>query len=445
MQQATPSTNNSIVLRSQESASPSMPQSATPSEMSSPSSTSTRRPKFGNLNELYEQDEIESSAGLNSLFSLFCHIDDLIHFEDVVKEEKWVATMEEEIEAIEMNDTWELVSLPKGKHVIGVKWVYKTKGNIKRKIERNKARLVVKGYKQQHGRDYGETFMPVAWMETVCTVGVIITQHKWKVYQMDVKSVFLNGVLKEEVYVTQPPGYEVEGQEDKVYRLRKSLYGLKQAPQHGSDDFLIANFKQVMKSEFVEMTNLGLLRYFLGIEVKQIENGIFISQAKYVVDILERFKMQSIKSAPIPTVMGLKLSKEDCSSNVNLTLYKSMIGSLMYLFATRPDIIYAVSLVSRFMETPKETHWQATKMILRYVNGTKQYGILYTTTSDFRLVGYTDNDWAGSVDDKKSMSGYVFHLGSRAISWASKKQPIVSLSITEAEYVAAIVATCQAV
>eukprot|EP00253_Pinus_taeda_P024043 PITA_24043 len=264
---------------------------------------------------------------------------------------------------------------------------------------------------------------------------------------MDVKSAFLNGVLKEEVYVVQPPDYEIEGQEDKVYRLKKALYGLKQAPRAwysriyahlldngfekcdgeptlyikesegkilivilyvddlifiGSDDFLIADFKQVMKSEF-EITDLGLLRYFFGIKVKQIENDIFISQAKYVAEILERFKMHNSKSAPTQTVIRLKLSKEDCSNNVNPTLYKSMIGSLMYLTTTRLDII------------------------------------------DFKLVGYIDSDWAGSVDDRKSTSGYVFHLGSGAISWASKKQPILSLSTAEAEYVAAIAAACQAV
>ena len=200
-----------------------------------------------------------------------------------------------------------------------------------------------------------------------------------------------------------------------MYQLRKALYGLKQAPRSwynridaylldngfdkcdsettlyikesdgkilivvlyvddliftGNGDFLIVDFKQVMKSEF-EMTDLGLLRYFFGIEVKKILNNIFISQVKYVADILERFKMQNSKPAPTPTVMGLKLSKEDCNSDANPTLYKSMIGSLMYLTATRPDIMYAVSLVSGFMETPKETHWQAEKRILRYVNGTK--------------------------------------------------------------------------
>ena len=161
--------------------------------------------------------------------------------------------------------------------------------------------------------------------------------------------------------------------------------------------------------------------------MKQTKNDIFISQAKYVVDILERFKIHNSKRAPTPIVMGLKLRKEYCSGNVNLTLYKHMIGSLMYLIATRLDIMYAVSLVSRFMETPKETHCQATERILRYVNGTKQCGTLYTAISDFRLVGYTDSDWAGTVDDRKSTLGYVFHLGSGAISWAFKKHPIVSL------------------
>eukprot|EP00253_Pinus_taeda_P007829 PITA_07829 len=352
-----------------------------------------------------------------------------------------------------------------------IKIQVKTKVKVKHKV---KAKLVVKGYKQHHGRDYAETFVPVARMETVRIVVEVSTQHKWKVYQMDIKSGFLNGFLKAEVYVVQPPGYDVGGQEDKEYRLRKALYGLKQAPRAwysridaylldngfskcddeptlyikesvgkihivvlyvddliftSIDDFLIADFKEVMKSEF-EMTNLGFLRYFLGIEVKQTENGIFVSQEKHVVDILERFNIQNKKPVPTPIVMGLNLSKEDCSSNVKLTLYKSMIGNLMYLTATRPDIMYEVSLVSRFMETPKEKHWKATKIILRYVNGTKEYDIFYIGTNDFRLVGYTDNDWVGSVDDRKSTLEYVLHLGYGSISWTSKKQPIVSLSKT---------------
>eukprot|EP00253_Pinus_taeda_P025863 PITA_25863 len=330
--------------------------------------------------------------------------------------------MDEEMNVIERNKTWDLVKLPKGKEVIGVKWVYKTKSNAEGKIERHKARLVVKGYKQQYGRDYEETFAPVARMETVRAVLSIAAQNKWKVYQMDVKSAFLNGVLKEEVYVEQPLGYERKGEEHKVCKLKKALYGLKQAPRAwysridsylldnefdkcegeptvyikekdgkilivvlyvddviftGNDNQLIKNFKSVMKEEF-EMTDMGFLRYFLGIEVVQNEKGIFISQARYVDQVLSRFNMEECKAAITPTVMGLKLSREDSSKDFDPSLYKN-------------------------------------------------------------------SDWAGSVDDRKSTSGYVFHMGSRAISWSSKKQSIVALSTAEAEYVAATAAACQAV
>eukprot|EP00253_Pinus_taeda_P004978 PITA_04978 len=448
-QQATP-------LRRNESASPSTPQSRSSSASSSTCTPNERDP---------------------------------IHFEDAIKDKKWIEAMDEEMNAIERNKTWELVELPKGKEVIGVKWVYKTKSNAEGKIERHKARLVVKGYKQQYGRDYEETFAPVARMETVRAVLSIAAQNKWKVYQMDVKSAFLNGVLMQEVYIEQPLGYEKKGEEHKVCRLKKALYGLKQVPRAwysridsyllengfdkcdgeptvyikekdgkllivvlyvddviftGNDVFLIENFKTIMKEEF-EMTYMGLLRYFLGIEVDQNENGIFISQAKYVNEVLGRFNMQECKAAITPTVMGLKLSKEDSSKDFDPSLYKSIVGSLMYLTATRPDIMFVVSLISRFMERRKEAHWQAAKRILRYIKGTKRLGILYTTSECSNLVGYADSDWAGSVDDRKSTSGYVFLMGSGDISWASKKQPIVALSTAEAEYVAATAVACQAV
>jgi len=238
-------------------------------------------------------------------------------------------------------------------------------------------------------------------METVRAVLSIAAQNKWKVYQMDMKLAFLNGVLMEEVYIGQPLGYEKKGQEHKVCKLKKSLYALKQAPrawysridsyllekryekcegEHtlyikekvgkilivmlyvydviftGNDDYLIENFKAVMKEEF-EMTDMGLLRYFLGIEVDQNENGIFISHTKYVNEVLEIFNMQDNKATMTPTVMGLKLSKEDNNKDFGPSLYKSIVGSLMYLTATRLDIMFVISLISRFMERPKEAHW----------------------------------------------------------------------------------------
>eukprot|EP00253_Pinus_taeda_P004619 PITA_04619 len=245
---------------------------------------------------------------------------------------------------------------------------------------------------------------------------------------MDVKSAFLNGVLKEEVYVEQPPGYEVDGQEHKFCKLKKALYGLKQAPRawySRIDAYLIEN----------------------GFDKCDGEPTLYIKENddKYVERVLKRFNMQNSKATVTPTVVGLKLTKEDSSKDFDPKLYKSIVGSLMYLTVTRPDIMHAVSLISKFMERPKETHWQAAKRILRYVNGTKGFGILYSSFESFMLTSYTDSDWAGSVDDKKSTSGYVFHMGSGAISWASKKQLVVSLSTAEAEYVAATVAACQAV
>ena len=299
-------------MRNQGSASPSLPQGTETPSSSSGTPSTARRLRFINLSEIYEQGEVNDNVGLNSLFDLYCHVDHPIHFEDAVNENKWIEAMNEEIGAIEKSKTWELVDLPEGKDAIGVKWVYNTKRNSEGKIDRHKARLVVKGYKQQQGKDYDETFAPVARMETVRTALSIAAQHKWKIYQMDVKSTFLNGVLKEEVYVEQPPGYEVEGQEHKVCRMKKALYGLKQAPRAwynridaylidngfekcdgeptlyikendgkilivvlyvddliftSNDASLIADFKAVMKSEF-EMTDLGFLIYFLGIEIE---------------------------------------------------------------------------------------------------------------------------------------------------------------------------------
>jgi hypothetical protein len=175
------------------------------------------------------------------------------------------------------------------------------------------------------------------------------------------------------------------------------------------------------------MTGLCLMRYFLGIEVNQNEKGIFISQSKYANEILKRFNIMNCKEAPTPIVTGLKLSKDDKGSKVDSTLYKQLVGSIMYLTSTRPEIMFVVSLISRFMESPKVSHWQTGKIILKYVSGTRNYGILYSRSSDFKLIGYTDSDCVGSIDDRKSTSDYVFHFGSSVVSWASKKQPIVTL------------------
>lgn len=396
--------------------------------------------------------------------------------------------MDAEIRSILKNDTWELVDPPKDHKSIGVKWVYKTKLNERGEVEKYKARLVAKGYKQKLGIDYQEVFAPVIRLETIRLVLSLAAQNEWDVHQMDVKSAFLNGTLEENVYIDQPTGYVKKGEEYKVCHLKKALYGLRQAPrawysriekyflengfkkcpfEHtlfvkeankkiliiclyvddlvftGNSEEMVREFKESMKTEF-EMTDMGLLHYFLGIEVKQEQKRISISQHRYAKELLKRFNM--VGSSPVSTPMefGSKFSKNTFEDNVNPSLYRSMVGSLMYLTATRPDIMFSVSVISRFMENSKKSHWEAGKHILRYINGTLNHGLIYTRTEDASLRGFSDSDYGGCIDDSKSTTGYVFNLGSGAISWQTKKQNVVALSSAEAEYISLSMAGCQA-
>jgi hypothetical protein len=320
-------------------------------------------------------------------------------FKEASPDPHWVQAMNQDIDSIEKNKTWDLVDLPKHKKSIDVKWVYKTKLNEKVHIEKHKARLVAKGFSQQPGIDYGETFSLVARLDTVRTILAIEAQQKWKVYQMDVKSAFLNGVLEEEVYVDQPPGFEVQEKSTKVYRLKKSFYVLKEAPrawynridmyliksgysrsqneptlytktnQQGIilivclyvDDMIytknleLTSFKHAMQSEF-EMTDLVIMKYLLGIEVDQSTKVFFICQQKYAKDIIKIFCMEEWNPTETPIPLGTKLSNKYEGPTMDSVLYKILVGSLLYLTTTRPDFMYATSLVSRFMESPKYSH-----------------------------------------------------------------------------------------
>lgn len=435
----------------------------------------------------YETGEgLSDEDNLNAMMMLT--EDDPLSFEEARKSNKWRDAMKAEIESIEKNKTWELTILPNGIKPIGVKWIYKTKLNENGQIDKYKARLVAKGYAQQYGVDYTEVFAPVARLDTIRLILALAAQHSWDVFQLDVKSAFLHGELNEEVFVKQPLGYEKKGEEDKVYKLKKALYGLKQAPrawyskieayfvregfekcfcEHtlftktkegskllivslyvddliytGNDRIMCEEFKNSMMVEF-DMSDLGRMRYFLGIEVIQNPNGIFVCQRRYAHEVLVRFGMNNSNSVQNPIVPGTKLSKNNEETKVDATLYMKMVGSLMYLTATRPDLMYGVSLISRFMSCPTESHWLAAKRILRYLKGTTELGIFYKKGDNSNLVAYTDSDFAGDLDDRRSTSGFVFLLGSAAVSWSSKKQPIVTLSTTEAEYVAAASCACQ--
>lgn len=287
----------------------------------------------------------------------------------------------------------------------------------------------------------------------------------------------------------QPQGYEVAGKEHMVYKIHKALYGLKQAPRAwfsrieayfiregfvsssseqtlfikrkggkilivsiyvddllftSDDEELLIEFKRSMKDEF-DMTDLGKMRYFLGIEVMQKTDGIFICQRKYAAELIERFEMQNFNPVCNPIVPGQKIGRDEAGVKVDATIYKQVVGSLMYLTATRPDMMFVVCLISRFMANPTELHFAIAKRILRYLKGTLGFGIMYKREGESELIGYTDSDYAGDVDDCKSTSGYAFLMSGGAVAWSSKKQPIVTLSSTEAEYVAAATCASQAI
>ncbi|WVZ95085.1 LOW QUALITY PROTEIN: hypothetical protein U9M48_040890 [Paspalum notatum var. saurae] len=418
-------------------------------------------------------------------------LDDELHFSSAEEppsfaaaeqDENWRQAMLEEMSSIQENQTWELVDPPANCRPIGLKWVYKVKRDERGKVVRHKARLVARGFMQREGIDFEEVFAPVARMESVRLVLALAATRGWNVHHMDVKSALLNGELKEEVFIKQPPGFVVTGQEHRVLRLRKALYGLRQAPrawnlgfakcetEHalytrraergqlvvgvyvndlvvtGTSEQDIVAFKEEMKKLF-RMSDLGLLTYYLGIEVEQGTDSITLRQSAYARKLLERRGMAGCRANKTPMEEKIKLSKASTAAKVDATGYRSIVGGLRYLVHTRPDLAFAVGYVSRFMEDPREDHLTAVKHLLRYVVGTLDYGIVYPRRGGGKaeLIGYSDSDMGGDVDGRKSTSGLIFFLGKCPISWQSQKQRIVALSTCEAEYIAAATACCQGV
>lgn len=334
-------------------------------------------------------------------------------------------------------------------------------------------------------------FTPVASLETVRALIAYAAQRNWEVHHMDVKTAFLNGELEEEVYVMQPEGFVHKQQPYKVLKLHKVLYGLKQAPrawnfkldkclkslsfekcpyEHavytrkqggkmmivgvyvddliltGEDQEVINKFKTEMKDKF-DMSDLGLLSYYLGVDVKQSAHSITLCQTSYAKSILEKLGMGECNPCQIPMELRTKMSKVgNGEASVDETLYRSVIGSLRYLVLTRPDLTYSVGVMSRYMQSPTTTHLAAVKQILRYVKGTLNLGCVYEKNQkNGDLVGYSDSDLAGDIDDRKSTTGVIFFLGKSPITWVSQKQRVVALSSCEAEYIAATTWACQGI
>nr|GEU62700.1 putative ribonuclease H-like domain-containing protein [Tanacetum cinerariifolium] len=304
-----------------------------------------------------------------------------------LKDPSWIKAMQEELLQFKMQKAWVLVDLPYGKRAIGTKWVFRNKEDEIGIVVRNKARLVAQGYTQEEGIDYEEFIAP---------------------------SAFLYGTIEEEVYVCQPLGFE-----DLDY----------------PDKDLCKSFEKLMKDKF-QMSSIGKLTFFLGLQVKQKKDGIFSSQDKYVAKILRKFGLTDRKSASTPIDTEKSLLKDLDGEDVDVHTYRSMIGSLMYLTSSRPDIMFAVCACAHFQVTPKALHLHAVKRIFRYLKGKPHLGLLYSKDSPFDLVAYSNSNYAGASLDRKSKTGGCQFLGCRLISWQGKKQTVVSTSSTKAEYVA---------
>ena len=421
-------------------------------------------------------------------------IDEPTTFEEALSgnySKEWEAAANAEYQSLLENNTWELIKLPEGRKAIGCKWVFRVKYDSEGRVERFKGRLVAQGYSQKYGIDYDETFSPVARYSSIRTLLAFAVEMGMQIHQMDVVTAFLNGDLKEEIYMQQPPGYTQVGKENLVCKLKKSLYGLKQAPRcwneklcehlkslnfkvstadpcvfirqqkelqiiavYVDDLILLTKTSEEMHglntdlSSRFKMKDLGKLHYCLGISMNLNETTqtLRLSQSRYLLKIIEKYGLSEAKTVSTPADPNVKLQKNDgCSKQVNSRQYQSMVGSLLHAArATRPDIAQAVGVVSKFNAEPTEAHLTAVKRIFRYIKGTVHLSLQYQAKGG-KLVGYSDSDWANNLDDRHSTTGNVFMMSGGAISWISQKQATVALSTAEAEYIALGSATQEAI
>jgi hypothetical protein len=412
--------------------------------------------------------------------------------------EKWLGAMRSELESMRENQVWNLVDPPDGVKTIECKWVFKKKIDVDGNVHIYKARLVAKGFRQIQGVDYDETFSPVAMLKSIRILLAIAAYFDYEIWQMDVKTAFLNGNLSEDVYMTQPEGFVNPKNAGKICKLQKSIYGLKQASRswnlrfdevikgfgfikneeepcvykrtsgsalvflvlYVDDILLIGNnipmldaVKSSLKKSF-SMKDLGEAAYILGIKIYRDRSKrlIGLSQSTYIDKVLNRFNMQDSKKGFLPMSHGITLSKNQCPKTsdelerMSAIPYASAIGSIMYaMFCTRPDVSYALSVTSRYQSNPGECHWAIVKSILKYMRRTKDMFLVYGGEEELVVNGYTDASFQTDKDDSRSQSGFVFCLNGGAVSWKSSKQETVADSTTEAEYIAASEAAKEAV
>ncbi|WVZ67439.1 hypothetical protein U9M48_016514 [Paspalum notatum var. saurae] len=383
-----------------------------------------------------------------------------------LRDSNWLAAMEHKFHALQANKTWTLVPRPPSARVITGKWVFKHKLNADGSLERYKARWVVRGFNQRPGIDFSETFSPVVKPAMIRTVLTLIATHAWPAHQLDVSNAFLHGTLSEQVYCQQPTGFTDPQRPDDVYLLSRSLYGLRQAPRvwfehftkhvislgfmqsradtslfilhNGSDvaylllyvdDMILFASSQALLQRIVTqlreafaVKDMGPLRYFLGTEVHRDHHGFFLNQAKYTAELLDRAGTTNCKIATTPADTKSKPSSADGKLVADASDYHSLAGALQYLTLTRSDIAYAMQQVCLHMHAPRDTHMTMLKRILRYVKGTLHLGIQLCPVATPSITAYSDADWAGCPDTRRSTSGFCEFLGDSLISWSSKRQ-----------------------
>lgn len=411
--------------------------------------------------------------------------DDALHSPN---NDTWIPAMADKIEQLRARGTFELVEPPPDCNIVGSRWTFKLKLDTNNVPIKAKARFIMQGFSQQPGVDFNETYAPTANFESIQLILAIANKQGWPIHQADYKNTHLNSTLDETIYIKQPASFVEPGKEAHIWLLKKALYGLKQSGRlwyltlkkmfvdlgyscskvdpgvffkisleltkivavHvddstivGDSETTVAEMKRELGSQY-EIADLGEIHWLLGLKIKRDKEGqtLALSQTAYIETLLRRFNMQDASPISMPLEPRLVLSKDQCprmdeeKDEMRRVPYREIISSLLYLTRmTHPDVSYTVTLLARFMSNPGRIHWEAAKRLLRYIKGTKELRLTYGVEKG-ALTGYTDADW-GFQNDRHSISGYAFVIDGRAITWSSKKQPIVALSTTEAELIAA--------
>ena len=452
------------------------------------------RPKRDVKKPAYLDDYDQANGNIDFCYRMCVGFDIPKSYEEAVKSpdaEHWRSAMRDEYESLTDNNTWTVKPLPTNQSVVGGKWVYDVKLNKDNEIKKFKARYVARGFSQISGVNYFETFAPTARLTSVRVLMQLSVQHDLFIHQLDVKTAYLNAPIDCNIYVKQPEGFEIPG-DNKVCHLNKSLYGLKQSGRNWNnllhnflfendyirsnvdhclyikkysnavtyvliwvDDILVAssnmnvmnNLKMLLHNKF-KMVDLGKLDWFLGIEFYIENDCIKMCQSQYLRNVLKRFGMELCKPSHTPCNTNLKDVFKNGDTYVNNENYRSAVGSLIYaMICTRPDLSWIVTKLSQFVVNPTEEHWVAVKHVFRYLQHTLDYSICFRKDpKGLTVIGYSDADWASNDAERRSTSGYCFSLNTQGcvISWKSKRQQSVALSSCEAEYMALASATQEA-